>query len=97
MYLNIFLTFCVILQLYFTISSGMRWYKAEPLKWYKDQLDKFCKDQTEWLNNYLKVFVKGHQERLDMLSKENNRLKEENEKYRDKLKNLGFSDITLDI
>ena len=36
-------------------------------------------------------------ERIDVLAKENERLREENEKYKEKLSNLGYTDIDLDM
>lgn len=99
MWLNLFLMLCVIIQVYFVVSAGIRWYKTKEdgLIWYKENLNAHVKNLNEvvipeMIANAKKEYV----ERLDLLSKENGRLHEKVELYRDKLKNLGFSDISLD-
>jgi len=84
----------LIIQLFFTALSIYRFITAEKrgLKWYRKKLDAFAKEHKESLD----VFLNQYRERQNLLSKENAKLIEENEKYRNKLKNLGFSDITLD-
>lgn len=88
----------LIIQLFFTGLSIYRYFTAgkfaqeRGLKWYKEQLDKWTKEQIAGLEKFRENAV----ERQNLLSKENAKLIEENEKYRSKLKNLGFSDITLD-
>lgn len=84
--INLFLVFCLIIQIYFTIRSVINWRNSK--KQMHDFVDKIMKENEKWVDQY--------NQRQALLAKENARLMEENEKYRDKLKNLGFSDITLD-
>lgn len=99
MWMNLFLLLCVIIQLYFTISAGIRWWKTKDdgLVWYKENLEAHVKKLNEVVvPEMIADMKKDYVERLDLLSRENAKLIEKNELYRDKLKNLGFSDITLD-
>lgn len=85
---------CLAIQLGLIISASFRLINARKngLKWYADQLEKFRKERDKDLED----FKEGYFQRHNLLSKENGKLIEENEKLRGKLKNLGFTDITLD-
>lgn len=62
------------------------------IAWSKKKYALFADRQIKMLEG----FEKRSRERLDLLSRENARLMEENEMLREKLKNLGFSDTHLD-
>lgn len=78
------------------------WETKRDTKWYEKRLKEWTKDQTE---NYipaqieaaLSEYKKETTARVNLLSNENVRLIEENMVLRKKLKNLGFTDTTLDI
>lgn len=82
------------IQLFFTGLAIYRYVTANKklLAWHKKELKRFTAEQIE----FIEKFHASYKERQNLLSKENAKLIEENEKYRSKLKNLGFSDITLD-
>ena len=61
-------------------------------KIYDKKYSEFIKEQTKIYETFLNEVTS----RINLLSNENARLMEENEKLRDKLKNLGFSDKSLD-
>lgn len=97
--MNLFLWICVILQIYFVVSAGIRWWKTKDdgLIWYKENLAAHVKKlNEEVVPEMIEEMKKEYVERLDLLSRENAKLIEKNELYRGKLKNLGFSDITID-
>ena len=93
---NLFFLVCLGIQIWFTAQAIWRWYKVDPLNWYKQKLSEYTTDMTE---NHIPAMIereiKVHRDRLNLLSKENAKLIEENEMLRDKLKNLGFTDISL--
>jgi len=73
------------------ITASMR-----GMTWHKEQLDKFVKTTTEiTIPEMVKESLSKQKNRLDLLSRENNELRVENEFLLEKLKNLGFTDITL--
>jgi Trk-type K+ transport system membrane component len=83
-----------IVQLIATILivwSG-KGFRKRLLKWQREKYNLFTNRQLAMLI----AFKKASTNRTNLLSKENAKLIEENEKLRGKLKNLGFSDITLD-
>lgn len=82
------------IQLFFTVLAIYRYVTSQKkgLEWYKKEMDEFAKKYKASLD----TFLDAYKQRQNLLSKENAKLIEENEKYRSKLKNLGFSDITLD-
>lgn len=92
--MNILSTVLLIIQLSVTVMAIVRYLTVNrrASKWFRDELEKYTSDTEKMLNE----FKDSHIERLNLLSKENAKLMEENQKYRDKLKNLGFTDVTLD-
>lgn len=84
--LNLFLWLCLAIQITFTVRSIISYRKIH--KSNQKFLDKLVADTEKWKNEFV--------DRQNLLSKENATLMEKNELYRDKLKNLGFTDITLD-
>lgn len=75
----------------YTIYTGSR-HSKRLLKWSKERLTLIAKS----INENHESFKIAVSERINILARENVALREENEKLREKLKNLGFSDITLD-
>lgn len=100
MWLNLFLTVLLGIQVYFTIRSVVRYYKTNDLEWYQKRLEEFSKELIEHaettIDREITAFKKSYEERVDLLSKENARLIEKNEILQDKLKNLGFKDYQID-
>jgi len=93
---NLFFLVCLGIQIYFTVKAIWKWHKEDPLAWYKIQLDKFTtKMQEEFIPEMVTRDLKIYIDRLNLLSKENNKLIEENLKLLDKLKNLGFTEESL--
>ena len=93
---------CLLLQIYFTIRAYKLYkkYSKPAIEWYEEELDAFTNKviKTEiprMIEEAIKETKAKQTERLNLLSKENGKLMEENEVLRDKLKNLGFTDITL--
>ena len=95
-YSNLFFILCLGVQIYYTVKAVWRYYKVDPMKWHKDKLDEFTIQMTEvHIPAKIEKELKPMHERNDLLSRENSKLIEENQILRDKLKNLGFTDISL--
>lgn len=92
--MNMLFIILLAIQLFFTVLAIYRYVTSQKkgLDWYKKEMESFSKQHKATLDTFLDEYRK----RQNLLSKENARLIEENDKYRSKLKNLGFSDITLD-
>lgn len=86
MYMNLFLLLCLTIQIYFTVRSVINYNKSRKAS--TKFVDEIMAQNEAWKNEYI--------ERQTLLAKENAKLMEKCEMYRDKLKNLGFSDVTLD-
>ena len=93
----------VLIHAYLAIKAIIRHRKheADGMLWYKERLDEFSADLTKQsqkrIDEKLVEFKESYIERLNLLSKENARLIETNEHLRGKLKNLGFTDKSIDL
>jgi len=63
----------------------------------KKKRDTFLKSQKKLIPEIINKAMGKVKVRVDLLSRENNKLREENEHLREKLKNMGFSDEQLKL
>jgi cell shape-determining protein MreC len=90
MIFNIAQLIVLIVTIWLTTSSFILRKKVKKIT---DDLQKSIDERSKFFDD----FIKEHNERLDLLSRENVKLREENEEFKDRLRNLGINDFDLKI
>ena len=90
MIFNIAQLIVIIVTICLTISSSILRNKVKKIT---NDLQKSSDERNKLIDD----FIKEYNERLDLLSRENVKLREENEEFKDRLRNLGINDFDLKI
>ena len=90
MIFNIAQLIVIIVTICLTISSSILRNKVKKIT---NDLQKSSDERNKLIDD----FIKEYNERLDLLSRENVKLREENEILKDRLRNLGINDFDLKI
>jgi len=90
MIFNIAQLIVLIVTIWLTTSSFILRKKVKKIT---DDLQKNSDERNKLIDD----FIKDYNERLDLLSRENVKLREENEEFKDRLRNLGINDFDLKI